>query len=699
MGGREGISEDEVSSEARKAADLLSVETALALVRQRLEEMQADLKHEGVVACSEIQSQASRCRQQILMQARELLPRFPELEGDDVRRSNNQAADAVYDLAVADVAEVSETYRRCRELQSLDRQLQEQLLRLLEAQDSMPSSCAADGLPGPSKAVLDVEKYARERGFLTAAAKRAAKNRVGSGGVSGKETVVKGAVNVRGVSAGGWLVAEKWITPALWEGMPDSDLTDGALVRLHNTSSNGWMSAQAGDGSIVTVEQAQYGAPETFRIWRMGNSQYCLRATDNRFVVADGGGEGAGRAVSATAEEPVEAARFRIERNPADPSLVHLLTHTGLYLQAENTGWTDGPAVWRMSANADMAGEFQLTNGWGPQDASRIMERHWASFVTEDDFATLAANGVNVVRIPVGWWIAHEDAPPAPWVGGGHRHLDNAFLWAGQHGVLVLVDLHAAPGCQNGWDNGGSRDGSCDFTQPGSSHVADTLRVIRWLAQRYGAHKALFGFQLLNEPSIRASTAVVGQFYLDAYEIVRAHAGSAYVCISTFIDGPDWAMTSIVAAMAGRSNVVLDGGHWYSTYTRAGMAAEWYSQFVLRVYLRRLLALEKYFSQLPIFVGEWSLGLQLASPPAGDRDYQSYAATQVSAYGRASGGWFFYTLKLQRPTAAALEAWSFERCVEQRWIDPQHWLDPKHPLPLQPSKFHWWTVSESSPPP
>ncbi|KAG9143755.1 hypothetical protein Leryth_011418 [Lithospermum erythrorhizon] len=52
----------------------------------------------------------------------------------------------------------------------------------------------------------------------------------------------------------------------------------------------------------------------------------------------------------------------------------------------------------------------------------------------EDDFKFISTNGLNAVRIPVGWWIASDPSPPEPYVSGSLETLDNAFLaWAGGH--------------------------------------------------------------------------------------------------------------------------------------------------------------------------------------------------------------------------------------------------------------------------
>lgn len=58
-----------------------------------------------------------------------------------------------------------------------------------------------------------------------------------------------------------------------------------------------------------------------------------------------------------------------------------------------------------------------------------LFQNHWNTYITEEDFKFMSANGLNAVRIPVGWWIV-SDSPPKPYVGGSLQALDNAFTWA-----------------------------------------------------------------------------------------------------------------------------------------------------------------------------------------------------------------------------------------------------------------------------
>ena len=50
------------------------------------------------------------------------------------------------------------------------------------------------------------------------------------------------------------------------------------------------------------------------------------------------------------------------------------------------------------------------------------------------------------------------------------------------YGLKCIIDLHTAPGSQNGMEHSASRDGSVDW--PSEANIQKTLDVINFLAQR-----------------------------------------------------------------------------------------------------------------------------------------------------------------------------------------------------------------------
>jgi glucan 1,3-beta-glucosidase len=132
------------------------------------------------------------------------------------------------------------------------------------------------------------------------------------------------------------------------------------------------------------------------------------------------------------------------------------------------------------------------------------LRSHWESFITREDFAWLAGVGINAVRIPLGHWIFGPPYPRHPAYGESphpyemaHRGVGSAG-WAGEFGLRVVLDLHAAPGCQNGFDNGGIKD-VCEW-HTREEYQTHSIDVLARLASRYRACSSLHAIELLNEP-------------------------------------------------------------------------------------------------------------------------------------------------------------------------------------------------------
>jgi aryl-phospho-beta-D-glucosidase BglC (GH1 family) len=49
------------------------------------------------------------------------------------------------------------------------------------------------------------------------------------------------------------------------------------------------------------------------------------------------------------------------------------------------------------------AGQYLLESCLGNISHS-VMDKHWSTFITERDFVKMSTHGINLMRIPVGWW-------------------------------------------------------------------------------------------------------------------------------------------------------------------------------------------------------------------------------------------------------------------------------------------------------
>ncbi|KAG0567907.1 hypothetical protein KC19_7G170900 [Ceratodon purpureus] len=426
------------------------------------------------------------------------------------------------------------------------------------------------------------------------------------------------------------------------------------------------MSAEGGGGEQVVVNRASISTWETFKIWRVSGGVYQLRVFNNMFVSAINGGGGT---LLATALSPDTWETFNIIRDQANPSLVHIQASNGMYLQARDVnqltadfegepGWDNNDATFVMKVKNGLGGEYQLANGWGAS-APAVFKKHRDSFIQEGDFWFLANNGVNAVRIPVGWWIASDPNPPAPYVSGSLQALDNAFQWANNHGIKIIIDLHAAPGSQNGQEHSSSRDGVAEWAvQGGTDYLYESIMTIDFLAGRYANNQALFGIELLNEPGEAVVPFnVLDYYYKWGYSVVRKHTASAYVIMCQRIGGDFAEFVNTLPA----DNVVLDV-HFYNLFNAdlfGKTTAQWNIDFINNDRLSLLQKLNTAGNAL-IFVGEWTNEWEVEN--ASQNDYQRFGAAQVEVFGQATFGWAYWSYQNQ------LNRWSFKQSVQQGYL-------------------------------
>lgn len=206
-------------------------------------------------------------------------------------------------------------------------------------------------------------------------------------------------------------------------------------------------------------------------------------------------------------------------------------------LRGVNLGGWFIPEVWMASAFFNGTGL-----GWGGSlctivnysrslAESRISER-LATWITEEDIMEIKSMGFNSVRLPIGYWNVMSD-PYKLFAPSDHRislkYIDWCFDICAKHGLTVLLDLHGAPGSQNGIDHSG-----CSMRPQWirEDNVQMTLTAIEAMAKRYGNRPNLVGFELLNEPSQYYSennhTALL-DFYEKSYAIIRGYSTEALV--------------------------------------------------------------------------------------------------------------------------------------------------------------------------
>ncbi|KAF8671219.1 Cellulase (glycosyl hydrolase family 5) [Rhizoctonia solani] len=211
-----------------------------------------------------------------------------------------------------------------------------------------------------------------------------------------------------------------------------------------------------------------------------------------------------------------------------------------------------------------------LANDPSSGGVAKAIEEHYKTFVTEEDFAQIAAAGLNWVRIPVPYW-AIEVYPGEPFLEGvAWKYFVKAIEWARKYGLRLKLDLHTAPGSQNAYNHSGrmGRVGWLNGTM-GIANAQRTLNHIRIFTQfisqpQYKDIVLIYG--ILNEtPMGTIPRDPLERFHLEAYSMMRNITGigegnGPWMSVHDGFDPLDrWA-----DFLPGSDRVMLDTHPYYS---------------------------------------------------------------------------------------------------------------------------------------
>ncbi|KAG0492912.1 hypothetical protein HPP92_006310 [Vanilla planifolia] len=449
---------------------------------------------------------------------------------------------------------------------------------------------------------------------------------------------------IKVVNLGGWLVTEGWITPDLFDQIPiNKDLLDGTQINLKSVTQNRFLCAENGGGSIVVINQqsaSDWGhsriTEKTFQ-FRAFKWQF-FELNDHKHLIA----------VSTSSQNSDPSKTFELIRKDNDPNRIRLRAPNGFFL-AGKFRWL-GDRRSPRETNWDDQSTFLLT----------VVE-HWNSFIVEDDFKFMSENGLNAVKIPVGWWIMFDPNPPNPFVGGSWQTLDKAFNWAKKYNLKVIIDLHAVPGSQNGWDHSGTRDGFQSWGQTDDTieQTVDNHELMcKLVFHRYADKPELYAIELINEPLAPGVTLnKLKKYYEAGYNATRRHT-DVHVIMSNRLRIKD--QTELIHFASSFAGSVIDV-HYYNMFSSMFKRMT-VQQNIDYVYNNRASVLNSLMvSNGPlVFVGEWVDEMGVAN--ASKEDYQRFGEAQLDVYGRATFGWSYWTFRIP------YNHWSLEWMIKNGYI-------------------------------
>ena len=242
--------------------------------------------------------------------------------------------------------------------------------------------------------------------------------------------------------------------------------------------------------------------------------------------------------------------------------------------------------------------------GWAKMELLRNTFQD--NFITELDVQRASEMGFTLIRVPV-WYEALETDykneenffKPEGW-----RRLDNLLDWARKHRIYIMIDLHGAPGGQNGYWHMGLAEGGDLWERP--KCIAKTARLWGAIANYFRDEPHVAVYDLLNEPNTVPSKKKFIAVYDAIYREIRKYDTRHIIGLTDGFVGPERIATP--KEMGWESDCCIMQGHYYPGY--AGVpteSAEDYRDSIendLVDYARRFRLLYRF--KMPLFAGEFN---------------------------------------------------------------------------------------------
>lgn len=231
------------------------------------------------------------------------------------------------------------------------------------------------------------------------------------------------------------------------------------------------------------------------------------------------------------------------------------------------------PSFFSDNANPPIIDEYTLTSSLG-SNASAFLEKHYATFANSATFTAIRQAGFDHVRISYSYWAVttYPGDPYVPLIS--FRYLLRAIEYCRLNGLRVNLDLHGAPGSQNGWNHSG-RQGPIGWLNgtDGQLNADRTLAIhtqlTTFFAQpRYANIITMYG--ILNEPRMSAlDQDAVLNWTSSAIGILRksgmplstvAVIGDGFLGLANWVDSPLLTLPNTTT-----KNLLLDA-HQYAIF-------------------------------------------------------------------------------------------------------------------------------------
>ncbi len=203
-------------------------------------------------------------------------------------------------------------------------------------------------------------------------------------------------------------------------------------------------------------------------------------------------------------------------------------------------------------------------------DLQELLNLYRSCFFTEEDFRIIKEDlKLNTIRLPFYWRDILADNFELLPAEEAFGYLDWFLSMAAKYELYVILDLHGAPGSQNGYEHSGSNIGTAGFWT-NQAYVDATVALWNYVAHHYTHEQPELGawiaaYDILNEPTYTyggPTTQACWEVFDRMYDIIRG-TGDRHVII---MEGC-WDFSALPDPADYQWENVMYEYHWYNWWT------------------------------------------------------------------------------------------------------------------------------------
>ena len=154
----------------------------------------------------------------------------------------------------------------------------------------------------------------------------------------------------------------------------------------------------------------------------------------------------------------------------------------------------------------------------GEEKSKEFWEDYRKNFVSRADIDQIAEWGFNHIRLPFHYKQFHTEDGSTPI---GYEIVDSLLSWCEPYNMYVILDMHCAPGAQNGGPISDSDGIARLWLEEDKKEL--TVEIWREIAEYYSDNTLIWGYDLINEPVLPQGVTLseFKQLYIDITQAIR----------------------------------------------------------------------------------------------------------------------------------------------------------------------------------